>query len=102
MHLLHIEDSIGDITLVQEAIRTVTLDLQLTTIRDGEQALAFLRRQEPYANAVPPDLVLLDLNLPRVSGYEVLAELQHMPALQSIPTVVLSSSEEPQDICQCC
>jgi CheY-like chemotaxis protein len=67
-------------------------------VNDGEQALAFLRGEDPYGSAPRPDLVLLDLNLPRVNGFEVLEEVKKDPSLRSIPVVILTTSEAEQDI----
>jgi chemotaxis family two-component system response regulator Rcp1 len=72
----------------------------VTVIETGEQALTFVRRSAPYAGAVRPDLILLDLNLPRKNGHEVLRELKSDPTLRAIPVVVLTSSEAPEDIRQ--
>jgi chemotaxis family two-component system response regulator Rcp1 len=103
MHLLLVEDSPMDVRLVREAIRTLIEQgtLQFSTVADGVEALAFLRHQAPYTESPSPDLVLLDLHLPRKSGYEVLAELQQEPELRYIPAVVLTTSQNPQDINQC-
>ena len=103
MHLLLVEDNPGDIGLVRLALAPYIAQgtLQLSTVADGEKALAFLHHHAPYSQSVAPALVLLDLNLPRCNGYEVLAELQHDPELQFIPVVVLTSSSEQTDINQC-
>ena len=103
MHLLLVEDSSADVRLVCEAIGTFIEQgtLQFSTVEDGSEALAFLRHQEPYTDVASPDLVLLDLNLPRKSGYEVLAELRQDPELRYIPVVVLTTSQNPQDINRC-
>ena len=103
MYLLLIEDNPADAFLVREAIAPFIAQgtLQCSTVADGAQALAFLRHQAPYTQVVAPDLVFLDLHLPGTSGYEVLAELHQDPALRSLPVVVLTSSENPQDMSQC-
>ena len=103
MHLLLVEDNPGDIFLVREAIATFIEQgtLQFSTVHSGTEALAFLRRQAPYTQVASPDLVLLDLNLPAESGYEVLAELRQDPELKCIPVVVLTSSNKQEDINQC-
>ena len=103
MHLLLVEDNPADVTLMRVAITPFIEQglLQFSTVPDGEQALAFLRRHAPYTQVAAPDLVLLDLNLPRRSGYEVLAERQKDAELRYIPVVVLTSSQTPQDISRC-
>jgi CheY-like chemotaxis protein len=72
--------------------------LQISVATDGTEALAYLRRQPPFAGAEPPDVILLDLNLPRMSGRELLAEIKRDPALGVIPVVILTSSDAEQDI----
>ena len=101
MHLLLVEDNPADVTLVRQALKLGSISIALSAVHDGTQALAFLRHQAPYAAAATPDLVLLDLNLPHKNGYDVLAELQQDPALKCLPVVILTSSDNPQDITQC-
>ena len=103
MHLLLVEDNPADAFLVREAIKPFLAQgtLQLSTVTDGAQALAFLRHQAPYTQVAAPDLVFLDLNLPVRSGSEVLAELHQDPELRSIPVVMLTSSTNPRDMSQC-
>ncbi len=96
--ILLVEDNPGDIRLTQEALRDGKLLNHLTAVSDGEQAIAFLRRQGNYAQASRPDLILLDLNLPRKDGREVLAEVKADPDLRRIPVVVVTSSRAEQDI----
>ena len=78
--ILLIEDSLPDVRLTERALRNGTLAKQVSVVRDGEQALAFLRRQGEYANAPRPDIILLDLGLPKKNGAEVLAEIKKDPA----------------------
>jgi CheY-like chemotaxis protein len=103
MQLLLVDDNPADVYLVREALGTFIAQgtLQCSTVENAAQAFAFLRHQEPYIAAAAPDLVLLDLNLPGKDGYEVLAELHQDPELHYIPVVVLTSSENPQDINRC-
>src|SRR5437870_3602018 len=103
MHLLVVDDNPADAYLVRAALTQLIAQgaLQCSTVPDGEQALAFLRHHAPYTQVAPPDLIFLDLNLPGRSGYEVLAELHQDPALRSVPVVVLTSSDNPQDTSQC-
>ena len=98
VEILLVEDSPGDVQLTVEALRDARVHNTLHVVTDGEEALAFLRRQGPWAEAPRPDLVLLDLNLPRKSGREVLAEVKADPDLRRIPVVILSTSENPDDI----
>lgn len=98
VEILLVEDSAGDVRLTQEALRTGKVSNRLSVVEDGEKALAFLRRQGPYADVARPDLILLDLNLPRKDGKEVLAEIKADPALRTIPVVVLTVSSADEDI----
>lgn len=95
---LLVEDNPGDVRLTREALRDSKLANNLSVVGDGVEAMAFLRREGKYANAPRPDLVLLDLNLPRKNGREVLAEIKSDPQLKRIPVVVITSSEAEQDI----
>ena len=96
--ILIVEDNPGDVRLMREALRECALSCRTHAVDDGLQALAFLRRQPPFAEAPRPDIVFLDLNLPHKNGRQVLAELKADPALRSIPVLVLSTSAAPQDI----
>jgi chemotaxis family two-component system response regulator Rcp1 len=93
-----VEDNPGDIRLTVEALKEGKVRNNLHTVGDGEEALAFLRRQGPYAEAPRPDLILLDLNLPKKTGQEVLAEIKEDPDLRRIPVVILTVSEAEADI----
>lgn len=95
---LLVEDNPGDVRLTREALKESKLKNNLSVVGDGVDALAFLRRQPPYENAPRPDVILLDLNLPRKSGREVLAEIKADPDLRRIPVVVITSSEAEQDV----
>ena len=96
--VLLVEDNEADVRLTREALREAGDDVRLSTVADGEQALAFLRRQGGFAEAPRPDLVLLDLNLPRKNGLEVLDELRADPALVQLPVIVLTSSAARPDV----
>ncbi len=98
MEVLLVEDNPADVRLTEEALREGTVPLHLSVTPDGEEALAFLRHEGRYAAAPRPDLVLLDLNLPRLDGHAVLAALKADPSLRRIPVVVLSTSEAEADI----
>jgi CheY-like chemotaxis protein len=98
IEILMIDDSLGDVRLTQEALKEARVGNRLSVVHDGEQAMAFLRREDGYADAPRPDLVLLDLNMPRMDGREVLAQIKGDPDLRSIPVVVLTTSEAEADI----
>ncbi len=93
-----VEDNKADIRLIQEALKTSSLPHQVVTVRDGIDAMAYLRQEGEYADALRPDLILLDLNLPRKDGREVLAEIKADPKLKRIPVVVLTTSKNEDDI----
>lgn len=96
--ILLIEDNPGDVMLTQEAFHEGRLAHRLSVVGDGEEAIDFLRRAGKYADAPRPDLVLLDLNLPKKDGRELLAEVKDDPDLRHIPVIVLTTSESEQDI----
>jgi chemotaxis family two-component system response regulator Rcp1 len=96
--ILLVEDNLGDIRLNQEIFAECDVPNQLTVVRDGEEAMACLRREGRYAATPRPDLILLDLNLPRKNGREVLAEVKADPDLRRIPVVVLTTSTAERDI----
>jgi CheY-like chemotaxis protein len=98
IEVLLIEDSPADARLTQEAFRDGKLRNNLTVVTDGACALEYLHRQGPYANATRPDLILLDLNLPKVDGREVLRRIKADASLRSIPVVVLTTSEADEDV----
>src|SRR3984957_12853732 len=96
--VLLVEDDEGDVLMTREAFEFYKIRNQLHVVTDGEQALHFLRRTRPFADAPRPGLILLDVNLPRVSGLEVLAELKQDPELLVIPVVMLTTSQAEEDI----
>ena len=98
VHVLLVEDDPGDVLMTREAFEHYKLRNVLHVVTDGEQALHFLRRTGGYADAPRPGLILLDLNLPRVDGLEVLAELKADPVLKVIPVVILTTSQAQQDV----
>ena len=98
IEILLVEDNPGDARLTREAFADAEVTNNLSVVGDGEQAMAFLRRQGNYADAPRPDLILLDLNLPRKSGREVLEDVKNDPDLLSIPIVVMTTSEAEGDI----
>lgn len=98
LRLLLVEDNPGDVMLFREAIKEYTVAHQLAVVSDGEQALAYVRAEAPYESALRPDLILLDLNLPRLDGQGVLAELKRDEQLRTIPVMVMTSSQAEADI----
>lgn len=98
LQVLIVEDDLGDVALMESAFAEHVVHTELHHVPDGAEALAFLRRQDPYSDAPRPDLILLDLNMPRVDGRQVLAEIKHDGLLQAIPVVVFTSSSTPADI----
>jgi two-component system, chemotaxis family, response regulator Rcp1 len=99
--VLLVEDSPGDVRLTQEAFRDADSSIRLHVASDGVEAMAFLRKQGIHLNAPRPDLVLLDLNLPKMDGREVLAHIKEDPSLRTIPIVILTTSEADADIAKC-
>lgn len=100
IEILLVEDNPGDVRLTIEGLNEGKVRNNLHVARDGVEALAFLRRQGAFNNVPRPDLILLDLNLPRMDGREVLAEVKADPALKTIPVVVLTTSRAEQDVLQ--
>jgi chemotaxis family two-component system response regulator Rcp1 len=98
IEILLAEDNPGDVRLTREALKESKIRNNLNVVPDGMEAMAFLRRQGKYADAPTPDLVLLDLNLPKKDGREVLAEIKSDPAFKRIPVVIITSSQAEQDI----
>ena len=98
VEILLVEDSPGDVRLTQEALRENKVRNNLSVVTDGMEAMAFLRREAKYAAAPRPDLVLLDLNLPKKDGWDVLAEIKADEKLRHIPVVVLTTSEADEDV----
>ena len=98
IEILLVEDSPSDTDLTLEALKDFKVRNHVSVVEDGVQALQFLRRQPPYVQAPRPDLIMLDLNLPRKDGREVLAEIKADGSLKTIPIVVLTTSRAEQDI----
>ncbi len=96
--ILLVEDNPGDIRLTQEALKESQMDIHLDVVSDGEQALDFLFKRNKYADAVLPHIVLLDLNLPKRNGIEVLKEVKSSDTLKRIPIIVLTTSDADHDI----
>jgi CheY-like chemotaxis protein len=98
IEILMVEDNEGDVYLTMEALRQAKVTNHVSVARDGVEAMEFLRREGPHAAAPRPDVILLDLNLPRKDGREVLADIKADANLRTIPVVVLTSSKAEQDV----
>jgi two-component system, chemotaxis family, response regulator Rcp1 len=98
IEVLLVEDSPGDVRLTREAFKDAKVYLNLHVASDGAEAMAFLNREGEHANSPRPDLILLDLNLPKKDGREVLKEIKESPTLKSIPVVILTTSASDADI----
>ncbi|MFN2562170.1 MAG: response regulator [Jatrophihabitans sp.] len=96
--VLLVEDDPGDVMIAEEALKASRLKSKLTVVPDGVEALKYLRREGTYADVERPDLILLDLNLPKMTGHEVLAEVKTDPTLRKIPIVVLTTSGASEDV----
>src|SRR5580698_3093526 len=97
LEVLLVEDSPGDVRLTQEAFHAANLSVHLHVAADGVEAMAFLRREGVHANAPRPDLTLLDLNMPRMDGREVLAQIKQDDRLKTLPIVILTTSDSEGD-----
>jgi chemotaxis family two-component system response regulator Rcp1 len=98
VEVLLVEDNPGDVRLTKEALKEGRLLNNVNVVNDGIEAMAFLRREGKYVDAIAPDLILLDLNLPKKDGREVLAEIKSDPKLRRIPVVILTTSSAEEDI----
>lgn len=96
--ILMIEDNSAHVRLIQEGFKKMTEPYQIQSVGNGVDAIAYLRSEPPFTERILPDLVLLDLNLPRKNGREVLAEIKADPNLKHIPVLILSTSQRPEDI----
>ncbi|MDJ1171223.1 response regulator [Roseofilum sp. BLCC_M154] len=96
--ILMIEDNSAHVRLIQEGFKKMTEPYQIQSVGNGVDAIAYLRSEPPFTERILPDLVLLDLNLPRKNGREVLAEIKADPTLKHIPVLILSTSQRPEDI----
>ena len=101
VRVLHVDDNADELTLTQAALDASGIPVDFQGMSDGREAMAFLRREGPYANAVLPDLIVLDLNMPRIDGRGVLAELRADEELQTIPVVMLSDSTDNTIVREC-
>jgi len=100
IEVLLVEDSPGDVRLTREALKDAKVHISLHVATDGIEAMSYLERTGPHVNAPRPDLILLDLNLPRKDGREVLKEIKESPSLRTIPVVILTTSSSDADVLQ--
>jgi two-component system, chemotaxis family, response regulator Rcp1 len=98
IHILLIEDNEGDIVLTIEALKEARISNTIDVVRDGEKAMQFLKKEGEFRNATTPDLILLDINLPKIDGKEVLANIKNSDVLKVIPVVMLTTSDSEKDI----
>ncbi|HMP98556.1 MAG TPA: response regulator [Cyclobacteriaceae bacterium] len=98
IHILLVEDNEGDILLTTEALEEGKITNKVSTIKDGQEALNFLEKKGEYADADTPDLILLDVNLPRKNGHEVLQQIKNSPGTSHIPVIMLTTSSSERDI----
>lgn len=98
IHILLVEDNEGDILLIKEAFEEARIVNEIRTVKDGEKAILYLKKSDPYTDVKVPDLILLDVNLPRKNGHEVLAFIKTSPGLKQIPVVMLTTSSSEKDI----
>jgi CheY-like chemotaxis protein len=98
VEILLVEDSPGDAELMVEALKESDLNVRVTGVEDGEEAMRYLRRQGPFRDALRPDLILLDLHLPRMNGHEVLADVKRDEALRLIPVVLMTAFDTDEAI----
>ena len=98
IHVLLVEDSVGDVRLTREAFKDAKVHINLHVVGDGVEAMSFLQREGAYSDVPRPDLILLDLNLPKKDGREVLKSIKESPTLSTIPVVILTTSASEADI----
>ena len=101
VNILLVEDNEGDIILTTEAFKDMQLENTISVVRDGEEALRFLKKQSEHADAITPQLILMDINLPGMDGKELLETIKKDPVLKEIPVVMLTSSAADADISEC-
>lgn len=98
IEILLVEDNLADIRLIEEAFKEASINYNITAMQDGEKALNYLKKIDEFENVTTPDIIILDLNLPKINGLEVLQIVKNDPALLSIPIIILTSSQNYQDV----
>lgn len=98
IEILLVEDNLADIRLIEEAFKEASINYNITAMQDGEKALNYLKKIDEFENVTTPDIIILDLNLPKINGLEVLQIVKNDSALLSIPIIILTSSQDSQDV----
>lgn len=98
INVLLVEDNEGDILLTRETFAEIESPVNLHVVKDGEEAISFMMKEEQFSDAITPDLILLDLNIPKVNGFDILQKIKKTPNLKLIPIIVLSTSNKDKDI----
>ncbi len=98
IEVLLVEDSLADVRIAEEAIIDTGVNVNLHVVNDGEAAVRYLTQQKPYSNVITPDIVLLDLNMPKMNGHEVLDEIRNQNNMKDVPIVLLTASECSDDV----
>ena len=101
LHILLVEDNKGDVILTLEVFQDLLMNNVVSVVEDGEQAIQYLENKDKFADAILPDLILLDINMPKIDGKEVLKYIQHQPHLQHILVIMLTTSASPNDLEDC-
>ena len=101
IHILLVEDNIGDIMLTREAFEAIMPSLKLSVVKDGYEAIEFMNKHGPYSEVSPADMILLDINLPRKNGFEVLSYIKASQEFKPIPVIMFSTSSSEADIKRC-
>ena len=101
LHILLVEDNKGDVILTLEVFQDFLMNNVVSVVEDGEQAIQYLENKDKFADAILPDLILLDINMPKIDGKEVLKYIQHQPHLQHILVIMLTTSASPNDLEDC-
>ncbi len=101
LHILLVEDNKGDVILTLDIFHDLLMNNTVSVVEDGEQAISYLNNKDGFTDAVLPDLILLDINMPRIDGKEVLKYIKHQPHLRHIPVIMLTTSASPNDKGDC-
>lgn len=100
-HILLVEDNVGDVMIIRQALKSVDVPYKLHIAHDGLEALSFLKKEDIFADKPTPNIIFLDINMPMMNGKECLREIKQTPGIQTIPVAMLTSSDAPDDIREC-